>query len=106
MAAPPPQDDDTGQGAIAFGIAAVDEVLEDTELTFPVERRTLVERLGDREIPYDARGRTMTFSDALAETDQSSFETRRELLNALHPIFEEHRDPGGVGSWLRTILPF
>ena len=106
MAAPPPQDDDAGPEAIAFGIAAVDAALDETDISFPVDTPTLTDAIGDKEIPYDSRGRTVTLANALGEIDRREFDSRRELLNALHPVFEAKRERGGIGGWLRTIFPF
>lgn len=106
MAAPPPQNDDSKPEVITFGIAAVDAALEETEITFPTDRETLVAALGEEEIPYDTRGRSVAFEAALAEVDQDEFESRRELMNALHPVFEARRGSGGIGGWLRAIFPF
>jgi len=106
MAAPPPQGEDAEPEAIAFGIAAVDAILEDTELAFPATGQEVLEAVGDHEIPYDPRGRSIQLSAALEATDRTTFESRRELLNALHPVFEAKRDKGGLGGWVRSILPF
>jgi len=105
MAAPPPQSDrDTA--AITFGIAAMDEVLEDHDVGFPVTTAELKGTVGDRAVPYDPRGNTVELRVVLEQTSQDHFETRRELLNALHPIFEEKRRGGGFGEWLQSLLPF
>ena len=106
MAAPPPQGDDAEPETIAFGIAAVDEALAATELSFPADAEEILEATGDRDIPYDTRGRTISLSAAIEESNRRHFETRRELLNALHPVFESKRDNSGLGGWVRTLLPF
>lgn len=106
MAAPPPQGDDAEPETIAFGIAAVDEALEETELSYPADAREVLAATGDRDIPYDSRGRTISLSTALEETDRRTFDSRRELLNALHPVFEAKRDRGGLSGWLKALLPF
>lgn len=106
MAAPPPQGDDTEPETIAFGIAVVDEALEEAELSYPADAEAVLEAMGDREIPYDPRGRTIRLSVALEKADRQRFESRRELLNALHPVFEAKRETGGLSGWVRTILPF
>ncbi len=105
MAAPPPQGDET-QTAITFGIAAMDEHLADAELTFPATREAILRELGDRQVAYDPRGNTMSLETALAETGRTRFDSRRELMNALHPVFEQKRRGGGLGGWLESILPF
>lgn len=106
MAAPPPQGDTSEPETIAFGIAAVDAALDDSDLEFPADAAELLEAVGDQDIPYDTRGRTIPLSKALDEADRTHFETRRELLNALHPVFERKRGRGGIGEWLRSFVPF
>ena len=105
MAAPPPQND-ADLAAITFGIAAMDEVLDEASISFPADASELQTAIGDREVPYDPKGNTVTFETVLEKTGQRRFESRRELLNALHPVFEELRRGGGIGAWLQSLLPF
>ena len=84
----------------------MDEHLGDVELSFPASREEVLHELGDREVAYDPRGNTMSLKTALAETGRDRFESRRELLNALHPVFEAERRQGGLGGWLQSLLPF
>ncbi len=105
---PPQQNDDDAPEIIAFGIAALDEHLERMEPTFPLTETELLEATGDPSVPYDASGNEIRLSEALAEATQSRFETRQELLNALHPVFETKREQANnslVGQ-LRSLLPF
>ncbi|MFB6094492.1 MAG: hypothetical protein ABEJ77_06090 [Halanaeroarchaeum sp.] len=106
MAAVPPPEDDAEPDSVAFGIPALDDRLREGSVGFPVDAESLVDALDDPEIPYDPSGRTMRLSEAVARADRHRFESRRDLLNALHPVFEEAREGGGVGSWLRRLLPF
>ena len=105
MAAPPPSDGHEAT-AIAFGIAAMDEYLEESTLEFPATRSAILDSLGNRPVPYDPRGQTISLEEALERTTREQFDSRRELLNALHPIFEDERNRGGIGGFLRSILPF
>lgn len=105
MAAPPPKNDQ-GTSAITFGIAAMDEHLEGAELDFPASRDDILSAIGNRPVPYDPQGDTMTLAAALEDTDQRKFASRRELLNALHPVFEAKRKQSGFGGWLKAIFPF
>ncbi|MGM0398703.1 MAG: hypothetical protein ACQEQY_06875 [Halobacteriota archaeon] len=104
-AVPPSNDDGEDPEAIAFGIPAVDDRIRGADVDFPVSADELVEALDDPEIPYDPAGRSIRLSEAIERADQSRFESRRELLNALHPIFEEARERGGFRVWLRRLLP-
>jgi hypothetical protein len=105
MAAPPPQNDQE-TSAITFGIAAMDQHLDDADLDYPATPDDILRALGDRAIPFDPRGNRMSLQTALEMTDKQSFASRRELLNALHPVFEEKRKRGSFGGWLKSILPF
>jgi len=92
---------------IEFGIAALDARLEDVDLSFPATREEVLAALGDDAIEYDAAGHTVALSTALERTDQTEFSSERDLLNALHPVFEDLRTstaPGLLG-WLRSLLP-
>lgn len=105
-AVPPPDDDDDGPDTIAFGIPALDDRLRDGDVSFPIRAEDLVDELGDPAIPCDPAGRTLRLSEAIERADRHRFESRRDLLNSLHPVFEEARDEGGVAGWLRRLLPF
>jgi hypothetical protein len=105
---PPQQSDDEEPEAVAFGIAALDAHLDNADLVFPVTQGTLLEELGNPEIPYDAAGDTISLKRALDNTHIKRFETRQELLNVLHPIFEAERERAGksVLGRIRAMLPF
>ena len=105
---PPQQDGDDEVETIAFGIAALDEHLERGDVTFPTTEEALLDRLGDPEVPYDAKGNEVSLSAALEETHPTEFETRQDLLNALHPVFEARRERANnsIVGQLRSLLPF
>jgi hypothetical protein len=105
---PPQQSEDEEPETVAFGIAALDAHLDDANVTFPATEETLLEELGNPDIPYDAAGDTVSLERALDDTHIQRFETRQELLNALHPVFEAKRERAGntVFGRLRSLLPF
>ena len=105
---PPPSDDGEVPDTVTFGIAALDAHLDEAEIVYPIDARSLARELGDPEVPYDVSGSSVALSDALSETHISRFETEQELLNALHPVFERYRErsAGGVLAQLRSFLPF
>ncbi|MFC7154825.1 hypothetical protein ACFQPA_05065 [Halomarina halobia] len=109
MGVRPPTDDNLDEpDTLAFGIAALDERLERADLVFPADAADVRAAVGDEAIPYDASGGTMTVAEALDETSAAHFEHKGELLNALHPVFEERRQraaPGFLGR-LRSLVPF
>lgn len=108
MAVRPPGNDDETPEAIEFGIAALDARLEESNVEFPATRTEIVRGISAEEIPYDASGHTLDLAEALDRAGPERFETKSELMNALHPIFEERRRRGGgsVLERLRAVLPF
>ncbi|AEN05321.1 hypothetical protein [Halolamina sp.] len=110
MAARPPAgdgDDDTPE-TLAFGISALDARLSESELTFPATAAAVLDALEDPDIPYDTAGHTLALSEALAELQQTNFETETELKEALHPVYEEKRRSAGnsIVGQMRRLLPF
>lgn len=93
----PPQDDDEEPDSLAFGIAALDERLDRAELTFPADGNEVVQALSDPKIPYDPSGHSVAVSEALEHTGKNQFDSERELLDALHPVFEERRRSASTG---------
>ncbi|RRJ29850.1 hypothetical protein [Halocatena pleomorpha] len=109
MKARRPQDDGVGNGEemIAFGIAALDSYLSDADVSFPTEKETLRETLGHIDVPYNASGNTIQLATALDNTPNRQFETKQELLNELHPVFERYRQEEGnpLLDRLRSVFP-
>jgi len=107
MAVRPPQQGGDEPDSLQFGIAALTPYLSEADLSFPATSDEIVRALGDPEIPFDANGNSVALSEALEVTGSSRFDTKRELLDALHPVFEEYRaSSGGIFSQLRALLPF
>jgi hypothetical protein len=107
MAVRPPQQDGDEPDSLEFGIAALSPHLSESNLTFPATADEVVRELGDPAIPYDANGNTVALSEALGAVRATEFDTKRELLDALHPVLEEYREAGGgILSQLRALLPF
>ncbi|PSQ49466.1 hypothetical protein BRD12_05495 [Halobacteriales archaeon SW_12_67_38] len=97
MAARPPQDDAEEPDSITFGIAALDAPLDRADLAFPADGSEVVRALGDPDVPYDPSGRSMALSAALDEVNRERFDSEDELLDVLHPVFEERRQSGPTG---------
>lgn len=109
MGVRPPSDDiEDDPDVVAFGIAALDARIERWSLEFPADRETLASEYGDVSIPVDAAGTELTLDDALAEVPTRQFGTKRELLNTLHPVFEEQREKASrsILAQLRSLVPF
>lgn len=108
MGVRPPQSDSESPDPIEFGIPVLAERLDQREISYPVTARDLVTGLGDPSIPIDAQGHTIPLSEAMEEVSKTEFESERDLLDSLHPVFEERRartSTGVIGS-IRALLPF
>lgn len=109
MGVRPPSDDiDDGPEIIEFGIAALDAKMDETDVSFPATTEELAARHGDMEIPFDAAGHTVTFREALREADRREYESRPDLLDGLHPVFERKRQAASnsILAQLRALVPF
>ncbi|WP_276271714.1 hypothetical protein [Haloarcula litorea] len=108
MGVRPPSDDSDEPDVIEFGIAALDARLSEHDIEYPADARTVRERVGHVEVPFNAAGHTISVAEALDEVNARQFENEQELLNALHPVFERKRDATGASllSQLRSLVPF
>jgi len=108
MAARPPQQDTSSSDAVEFGIAALVGYLDRADIDYPASREEIVRALGDPEIPYDGSGNTVALSEAMDALPKRTFDTQSELLDLLHPVFEEYRvsTSGSLIGRIRAILPF
>jgi len=108
MAARPPQQDTSSPNAVEFGIAALVGHLDHADLEYPATRDEIIGALGDPEIPYDGSGNTVALSEAMDALPKRTFDSESELLDLLHPVFEEYRvsTSGGILGRIRAILPF
>jgi hypothetical protein len=108
MAARPPQNDNEEPETLAFGIAALDARLDEAAVDWPATDDDLLRALDDPSIPYDASGSEVALADVLDRVPAREYESELELLNALHPVFEEYRENStrSVLGQLRSLLPF
>ncbi|MFC7072857.1 hypothetical protein ACFQJ7_13725 [Halovenus rubra] len=109
MAARPPQNDITDESdAGEFGIVAVDGAMDTWDISFPTSTDELARQYGDESIPVDPAGHEIAFETALTDCQKDRFEHKQELLNALHPIFEEKRErlSNSLFGRLKTLVPF
>ncbi|EMA04526.1 hypothetical protein C439_02587 [Haloferax mediterranei ATCC 33500] len=93
---------------IEFGIAALADDVDTADIDYPADTRTIVQALDDVDVPVDAAGNTVKISEALEVASKDRFESRRELLDTLHPIFEEYRAKASKSLMgrLRALVPF
>jgi len=105
---PPANDVEDEPDAIEFGIAALDARLEDRNVAFPASKTDLQAAHGNIRIAVSPGGSKVTLAEVLDEVERDSFDSRQELLNELHPVFEQKRErlSGGVVGWLRSLVPF
>jgi hypothetical protein len=108
MAVRPPQNDSSGPDVVEFGIAALAARLDERDVEFPSTSTELLETLGNQQVPYDASGNTVRLEEVFQAVSQERFESQADLLDRLHPVFEEYRTSarGGIFSRLRQLLPF
>jgi hypothetical protein len=108
MAVRPPQDEEEEPETLAFGIAALDARLDGADVDWPASDREVLEALGDPSIPYDASGNEVSLAEVLDRVPVREFDSETELLNTLHPVFEEYRENAtrSVLGQIRALLPF
>lgn len=108
MGVRPPSNDSDEPDVIEFGIAALDGKLPTDELEYPATAEDVVAVAGDVEVPYDPNGHSMSLAEALESVPVQEFENEQDLLNALHPVFEQKRSAAGKSllSQLRSLVPF
>jgi hypothetical protein len=108
MAARPPQQDSSSPDAVEFGIAALVGHLDHADLEYPATSDEIVRALGDPKIPYDGSGGSVALSEAMNELPKERFDSESEVLDLLHPVFEEYRvsSGGSILGRIRSVLPF
>ena len=105
---PPSNDVADEPSVVEFGIAALDAELPESDLSFPVDSDSLAAAHGDLGVPVDAGGTEMRLETALEQCERETFDSRQDLLNALHPVFEARREAvsTSVLARLRSLVPF
>lgn len=108
MAVRPPQEGSSEPETLEFGIAALDARLDGADVDYPATATELVDALDDPDIPYDASGNAVALEEALDTVPRNQFESETELLEVLHPVFEEYRlsASSSILTRLRALLPF
>jgi hypothetical protein len=109
MGARPPSDDiDDDPGTIEFGIAALDARIDRREVSFPVSAEELRDAYGELRISVDPAGNEVPLARVLDKCDREQFDSKQDLLNALHPVFEAERNSraGSILGRLRSLVPF
>jgi hypothetical protein len=105
---PPSNDIESGPDVVEFGIAALAAKLESREVSYPVSASQLTRQHGDVTVPVDASGHEIELAEALEQSTATEFDSESDLLDALHPVFENEREAvsRSVVAQLRGLLPF
>jgi hypothetical protein len=108
MGVRPPANDSEEPEPVEFGIVAVDARLDEMNVSFPATGEELTNNYGDVSIPVDPDGHDLTLATAVNRCEQDRFDSEQELLNALHPVFEEERESisNSLLGRLRSLSPF
>jgi hypothetical protein len=93
----PPQNESSEPDTIEFGIAALNARIDDSGVSFPATAGEVVESVQTADIPYDGSGNTIHLGEVLSQAGQQEFDNQTELLNTVHPIFEEKRANSAPG---------
>lgn len=107
MGVRPPDNDelDDGPDAVDFGIAALDALLDDADVSYPATGDEVVAALDDPQVAYDPNGNTVALSTVVEATNRTEFDSELDLLDALHPEFEAHRrSRDGLIEKLRALF--
>ena len=105
---PPSNDVDDEPDTVEFGIVALDARIDERTVSFPASASDLEATYGDMRVAVDPSGHEISLAEALSACDAESFDSKQDLLNALHPVFEEKRErlSGGILGRLRALVPF
>ncbi|MFB6080807.1 MAG: hypothetical protein ABEJ81_07410 [Haloferacaceae archaeon] len=108
MAVRPPQNGESEPEVIEFGIAALAPRIDRADVDFPATTDELVRATGNPEVPYDAGGNAVSLNEALDALPEDRFESKSDLLDRLHPVFEERREraASSIVAQIRALLPF
>lgn len=104
---PPSNGVDDEPETVEFGIVALDAQLDKRTVDFPTTAAQLAAE-HDISVPVDPAGHELSLSAALKRCDQTEFESKTDLLDALHPVYESEREArsGGILGRLRALVPF
>ena len=89
---------------VEFGIVALEARVDERDVSFPVSASELKAAHGDVKLAVDPSGKKMRLDDAIEACETDHFASRQELLNAMHPVFEQRRSSGLIDR-LHALLP-
>jgi len=106
MGVRPPSSDEEESTDVAFGIVELDARLDDADLSYPATATELTGALSNPEVAYDPRGHTVALRNVVERAEREEFDSKRDVMQTLHPVFEELRSSSTVGLWARLRSMF
>lgn len=76
---------------MAYGPDAIDELVQEAGLSYPVTARQIERDHALANIDVDDSGLSIMVGEVLARTDADRFESREDLVEKLAPVFERER---------------
>lgn len=73
------------------GVEAVQDLIEESEVTYPVSTRRLLREHALANVEIDGKGNSMMLGEVLGPTDIREFSSEADLEQKLEPVFERHR---------------
>ena len=92
---------------MVYGLDAIDKLVQEAELSYPVTVRELEREYALTNIDIDSRGQSIMVSELLAPTDVDRFENEADLHEKLGPLLEQEqstRRTGVIGKLKDTFL--
>lgn len=76
---------------MTHGTDAVRDLVEESDLSYPVSLRRLEREYALENVELDAAGNSVMLAELLGEVEADTFESERDLETKLEPLVEEHR---------------
>lgn len=76
---------------MTHGTDAVVELVDETDLSYPLSVRRLLAEQALANVELDAKGNSLTLSELLGSTDLREFESEADLRRKVEPVVERHR---------------
>lgn len=92
---------------MVYGLDAIDELIRDSALSYPVTVRELEREHALTNIDIDSSGQSIMVGELLTRTDVDRFESEADLHERLGPLFERERSTrrtGIIGKLKDTFL--
>lgn len=87
---------------MTHGPDAVQELIEDADLTYPVSVNRLERKRPLANVELSEEGYSIMLVELLSETDVEEFESERDLEEKLQPVFDRKREERKPGVFERV----